>query len=445
MSRLRVTFIMAGLIVAFAAMALTSNAQQQGGRGGRGARGQRGQGGPGGGMWGGTGGPGSNLLMLASNDAVQKELNLSDKQKAQVKKISEDSNNRRRDAFQNLRQRGDMAKRQAAQQAQAELQQAQQIDPSLAARGSGANDPLINSLNSRGYQPPIFGGQQLEDPVAAQQARQAQVQARVNNAQAQNWQMMQGAMQRLEFESERNLGRVLDKNQAKRLKEIQLQVQGPFAVLQPEIAEKLELQEEQVVQIREIQNESNLARRQAFAAGRGIFAGMRKNQRGNNNQSGAGDNGRAQNGNNGGQNGRGGNGGGGRGNFDPEAMRKYMEQPEVKARMADMRKQQDVIRDQSYAMVYRVLDRRQSSAFKKMLGKPFDVDSIRNGFFRGPSQRNNGPDGAAAKAEASGENNAKVAVGEQKQADQPAASKPATSTRRPSLRERRGLGQPQPQ
>ena len=96
--------------------------------------------------------------------------------------------------------------------------------------------------------------------------------------------MMREAMQQLQHESERDLGRVLDKNQVKRLKEIQLQVEGPFAVLRPEVAEKLELGEEQVAQIQEIQNESNQARRQVMAAGRQIFAGFRKNQHGSNNQ-----------------------------------------------------------------------------------------------------------------------------------------------------------------
>ena len=243
----------------------------KGGEAAGGKEGEAGRGGPGGpggpGMWGGPGGPGGNLLMLAGNDAVQKELKLSDKQKAQVKKISEESNTRRQSVFQNLRQQADAAKNQAAQEAQAEGADGQQIDPSLAARGSGAGNPLINSLNSRGYQPPIYGGQPLEDPAAAQQAQQAQAQARGNAAQAQGWQMMREAMDQLQHESERELGRALDKNQVKRLKEIQLQVEGPFAVLRPEITEKLELGEEQVAQIQEIQNESNQA--QAPGHGRG--------------------------------------------------------------------------------------------------------------------------------------------------------------------------------
>ena len=123
-----------------------------------------------------------------------------------------------------------------------------------------------------------------------------------------------------------------------------------------------------------------------------------------------------------------------------------MEQPEVKSKMEQMRKQQDQIRDQSYAQVYKVLDRRQSSAFKKMLGKPFDVDSITNGFFRGPGQRGpGGGGGPAAKSDTAKADTAKAADSEAKNSDQAAKSKPATGPRRQSLRERRGLGQQQPQ
>ena len=93
---------------------------------------------------------------------------------------------------------------------------------------------------------------------------------------------MTAAMNELQQMSERDLGRVLDKNQVKRLKEIQLQMEGAFAVLRPDVAEKLELGEDQVAQIQEIRNESNQARRNMMAANRQMFAGLRKNQNGGN-------------------------------------------------------------------------------------------------------------------------------------------------------------------
>jgi hypothetical protein len=466
MSRFRVTLVMAGLVVALATLALTSHAQQPpGGPGGRGQRGGRGgPGGPGGPGFGGPGfggpgGPGGNLVMLASNEVVQKELKMTDRQKALVKRVSDEQNTKRREVFQNLRQQTAAAKAQAVQEAQAQAAAAQ-IDPSLDARGAAAGNPLVSALNQRGGRPQIFGGQTLDDPAAAQQAQQALAQAQVNAVQAQGWQMTRQAMEELQHESERDLTRALDKNQFQRLKQIQLQVEGPFAVLRPEIAERLELSEEQVAQIQEIQNESNQARREAFTANREIFAGFRKNQGGGGNPAAADTNGdQAQNANpqagngnpqtaNGrGRNGRSGNaaggrgGPGGRGRFDPEAMRKYMEQPEVKTKMDQMRKQQDLIRDQSYAQVYKVLDRRQTSAFKKMLGKPFDVDSLMAGFFRGPGQRNGQGAGPSQKNETAKDDTAKA--GESSKSSSTPTSKSATAPRRQSLRERRGLGQQQ--
>ena len=113
---------MAGLVVALAAVALNTQAQPPaGGRGG---------GGGGGGGSAVAGGreapaasaasePGGNLFMLANNEAVQKEIKMTDRQKAAVKKLSDDQNTKRRDAMQQLRQQPDVAKNQAAQQAQA--------------------------------------------------------------------------------------------------------------------------------------------------------------------------------------------------------------------------------------------------------------------------------------------------------------------------------------
>ena len=82
-------------------------------------------------------------------------------------------------------------------------------------------------------------------------------------------------------------------------------------------------------------------------------------------------------------------------------MQKVMEQPEVKAKMEETRKEQEQLRDREYAMVYKAMDRRQVAMFKKMLGKPFDVESVMGGFFRGgPGGRRNGANGNANQATA---------------------------------------------
>ena len=71
-----------------------------------------------------------------------------------------------------------------------------------------------------------------------------------------------------------------------------------------------------------------------------------------------------------------------------------MEQPEVKAKMDELRTAQEQQRERDYTMVFKALDRRQGSLFRKMLGKKFDTELVMAGMFRGPGQRNG--QGAAA-------------------------------------------------
>ena len=475
MSRIRIT-LMTALVFALAAVAINSQAQPPPG-GQRGGRGQRG-GGPGGGP-GGPGGPGSNLIALAGNDAVQKELKLTERQKAKVKQISDDQIKKRGEVFQQLRQQTDMAKAQAAQQAQAEALQGGQIDPSVDARGSGAGNALAGALNSRGYQPRVYGGRfqgGQVDPALQQQAAQFQGQQAANAVQAQGFQLMREAMQEVQQESEGNLAKVLDKNQVKRLKEIQLQVEGPAAVIREDVAEKLEITEEQHSDIQAILTEANTARRQIMQKNFQLVRSLMPNQPADGNPPAADGQpdanapaaaaaGGAQGGQAGqpeqagqpGQGGRGGSGGRGgangqnRGGFNREAMQKAMEQPEVKAKVDEAReeaqKEQAQLREREYAMVYKAMDRRQVAVFKKMLGKPFDVESVMGaGFMRGsPGGRRNGANGnanqttAAAKADT-----AKTTPAASADSSAASTTKPATTPRRQSLRERRGLGGQQP-
>ncbi len=463
MSRIRIT-LMTALVFALAAVAINSQAQPPAG-GQRGGRGQRG---------GGPGGPDNNLVALAGNDAVQKELKLTDRQKAKVKQISDDQNKKRGEVFEQLRQQTDMAKAQAAQQAQAEALQEGQIDPSVDARGSGAGNALAGALNSRGYQPPIYGGQVQGDQVdpALQQAAQFQGRQTADAVQAQGWQMMREAMQQLQQESEGNLAKVLDKNQVKRLKEIQLQVEGPAAVIREDVAEKLEINEEQHAEIQTILNEASTDRRQIRQQNFQLMQSLMPNQPAGGNPPAAGEQpdpnaaadaaataggtqgGQAGQPGEGGRRGRGGRGRGGangqnRPRVDPEAMRKIMEQPEVKAKTEETRKEQKQLREREYAMVYKAMDRRQVSVFKKMLGKPFDVESVLGGGFMrgGPGGRRNGANGnanettAAAKADTA---KTTPAANSDSSAASTTTTKPATTPRRHSLRERRGLGGQQP-
>src|SRR5208337_364942 len=182
-------------------------------------------------------------------------------------------------------------------------------------------------------------------------------------------------------------------NQVKRLKEIQLQVEGPAAVIREDVAEKLEITEEQHAEIQTILTEANTARRQIMQQNFQLVRSLMPNQPAGGNPPAAGEQPdpnaaatpAAGQGGQAGQPGQGGRGGrGGRGDangqnrprVDPEAMQKIMEQPEVKAKMEETRKEQEQLREREYAMVYKAMDRRQVAVFKKMLGKPFDVESV---------------------------------------------------------------------
>ena len=103
MSRLRITFTTAALLLALVALTFNSLAQQPPGGGGRGGRG----GGPGGGFGGpggGFGGPGGNTpLQLASNPAVQTDMKVTEKQKVQIKSLSDKFNAKMQEFFGQFR------------------------------------------------------------------------------------------------------------------------------------------------------------------------------------------------------------------------------------------------------------------------------------------------------------------------------------------------------
>ena len=156
-----------------------------------------------------------------------------------------------------------------------------------------------------------------------------------------------------------------------------------------------------------------------------------------------------QNGQNG-QNANNGGGGGGRNrpNFrDPayqEAMKKFREQPEVKAKMDQMRTQGEKIQKQLALEVNRALGKRQAALYKRMLGAPFDLALLRGGPPGGGPGNRNGNQATTTKT-AKGQTSASdddeedgAAATTAKPA--PKASRPATAKpKRKSLRELRGL------
>ena len=193
---------------------------------------------------------------------------------------------------------------------------------------------------------------------------------------AERFAAMGEAMNELQQGSEAALAKILEKGQYTRLKQVQLQIAGTPALLQPEMIEKLLLSEEQVEQIRELINEGRQAMRENGRAYgemmRDAFPAPADNGQNANNAP------NGQNGQNGGNNGR---GGGRRGpNMrDPAvqaAMKTYMDKPETKAKIEQMKAQNDKLQNQLVSAVNRALSKRQLAAYKKMLGPVFDMAKL---------------------------------------------------------------------
>jgi len=243
---------------------------------------------------------------------------------------------------------------------------------------------------------------------------------------AQRFSQMMEAMNEIQQSSEQSLARILDRGQYSRLKQIQLQAEGLSALLRPDMAEKLNLSDEQIQQIGGLINEGRQAQRDNGRAwGEMVRAAVPPPATGG-----------AQNG----QNGNNGRQGGP--NFrDPayrDAMQKFMERPETKAKMEQMRSQNDKILHQVTAEVNRVLGRRQAAAYKKMLGAPFELARLTGG--RGQGQGNRDRDASAANATSKGQASGAT---EESATAKPAAPKASSSStakaKRKSLRELRGL------
>jgi hypothetical protein len=458
MFRLRFSLLSAALVLGMAALTLDSRAQAPGQGGGQ--RGQRGQrGGFGRGGFGGFGGPFGSLLGLAANPAVQEELKLDEPQKAKLKSLS-DVNKQQSQALFSQFGRGPGQNRGGApgggpgQNPGARGNGAGGVNGGGGGfngggggvnpggggfngggggfngggggfnRGGGNVNPGQGGNNRNGGQGPGngrrnrggFGPGGQVDPAAAQR-RQA----------------MFLAMNELRQSTELTLAKILSRGQMNRLRQIQLQLEGPSALVRPEIAEKLNLDELQVGQIRELMNERRQAQRQSFAARGNIFRELRPN---NQNAGGGRNAGNAGN-NNGGGNGGNGNRGGNR-RFDPEAFRKLMEQPEVKAKMEEFRAAQENIENQFLAAVVRLLGPRQRANYKKMVGAPFDRSKMggRWGGFGGQGGPGNQANTKGAGDEDGDEDTPAVKKAQAAKPAAPAASRPRTR----SLRERRGLG-----
>ena len=188
-----------------------------------------------------------------------------------------------------------------------------------------------------------YGAQQAQLRREAREARQT---GELSPEEAQ------ATLDEFQQQYEANLAGILKADQKRRLNQISLQIQGPLALANPALAEKLNLSEELTAQIQEIVLGQFAARDQARE--------LRRNAE--------------------------------RGNRDPEADDAVAaDLRESRARTSD--RQAGDVTNLATQQIGKLLNTKQKSAFNKLLGEPFDLEQLEGGG-RGRPGRRGGPPSA---------------------------------------------------
>lgn len=416
MTRMKAMLGSATAILAITAATVATQAQvpgqdaaptpgKAGGRGNRGGGpggpGGGGPGGPGGGFmggrggFGGPGGPGGfgggpgggGMYGLLRIEAVQKELNITDKQKDAIKTAEDKISKKRQALFGNRGNRQNRGGNNNGNGGNGNGNgggaggnnggvQLGQFDVSVSQGGfggqggNGQNNP--NGQGQGQNVPGGFGGDggllgggaggfagngNNNGPGGFVGSGNNQGQGQQNNGfggggpggqggDRPDFTEMQANMQALQKETEATYTKILEPAQKKRLAEIDLQNTGPLAVLRPEIAKKLNINELQMARIEEAQQGTRDAMGEIFSAQRENFAQFRTQD----------------------------------GGFDREAMKAQMQSDAGKAQMERLKKQTEGLTKNEVSSIGKILTTKQKANFEKMKGKPFDVSKLRGGF-----------------------------------------------------------------
>ena len=141
--------------------------------------------------------------------------------------------------------------------------------------------------------------------------------------------------------------KVITKVQRERLTQIDLQRQGPLAVLQPEMSKRLNISEDQMMNIQEIQNGQREQMQEQMQLGRQQFMDAD-------------------------------------GQFDRQKMRDFMQSDAGKAQWKQQQTQFDNSQDQLIATISKNLTKTQKAKFNAMQGKKFDLTKLDTGNNGGP-------------------------------------------------------------
>jgi hypothetical protein len=369
---------------------------------------------------------------LVQHPAVQEELKLKESQKAKLKSLADEMTQRMRVIGDRMNPGwpGRSGRRVGNQNASPNAAAGRQGGRLEGGGFGGGQDP--NPVDRGDGNPDLPGSRNRGQP---------------DPGVAQRRSLLREAMDELNLGAEQAFARILDRSQYARLKQIQLQDEGPSALLRPDLQERLNMDEDQVEQVRELMNERDEAQRETrMAQGELMKSAFPKDANPN----------PGNNGQNGGTRGiltrlndpafqeamkkfYGQNGGTERIRTrlnDPafqEAMKKFWESPETKAKMEEFRRRDEQIENRFMAAAKRVLSRRQSAAYEKMLGAPFDLSKLRGNppWDRDVTANRAGTSETGSRDEAE----TTTAKSSTKSGNSPSADRP----KRKSLRERRGI------
>lgn len=170
---------------------------------------------------------------------------------------------------------------------------------------------------------------------------------------------MQENFAKLTKGTEAIFAKVITKVQRERLTQIDLQRQGPLAVLQPEMAKKLNIGEDQMTTIQEVQTGQRDQMREQMQQGMQQFMDAD-------------------------------------GQFDRQKMRDFMKSDQGKAQRKEQQVQFSDSQDQLIASISKVLTKNQKAKFNAMQGKKFDLTKLDTGNNGGPGGTPPAADAAAA-------------------------------------------------
>ena len=311
----------------------------------------------------------TNILALVTNPVVQAELKLSEGQKAKLKDLSDHDEEQRQRWFERMGiARAKTAERRPDRTSGRSGDQLSKSERPVRAR-RGPTVRASADMDFEGNLVGATGGRNPDLPIDTDQTDPVAT--------------MLESRREIQVLSERSIARILSKAQYARVRQIQLQLAGPAALLQSEMVERLALDEGQVASIRELIRERHGALRATLDTRNALRhaavdrdpavtrfhmlaaqSSLVLEEAPNNQRNRAEEANRIRN--------------------NPtylearsEALRRFDKDPQALKQMAALRAQDEKIEMTFNAALHsKVLTRKQSDVYKRMLGSPFNSPAV---------------------------------------------------------------------